>query len=135
MNSKMHIAKEGGYITLVSVLVVGAVTVGVATSLIWLGLGSSRSSFAYQQSATARAMAHLCIEEGLQQIRDVTSFTGNGTSTQSEGSCEYSVTNDGGQSRTVMATGTVGTIVRRARVSVSAITPLITISSWQEVAD
>lgn len=122
-----------GYITLLSVLVVGAVGVSLTVSLLLLGLGSSRTSFAVEQSNQAKGLANACAEEALERIREATSFTGSGNLSLGSGSCTYSVTNQGGQNRTVTTTGTVGTLVRKVSILVSAITPAILISSWQEV--
>ncbi|MBI4713619.1 hypothetical protein HY771_00305 [Candidatus Uhrbacteria bacterium] len=127
--------KRGGYITLLSVLVIGAVGLAITTSLLLLGLSSSRSSFAIEQSDQAKALANACVEEALQQIRDSTPFTGTGSLTLGQGTCGYTVTSQGGQNRTVTATGTVGTIVRKVKVIITNINPTISISSWQEVAD
>jgi len=124
-----------GYITLISVLVVGAVGGAIGISLILLGLGASRSSFAFEQSAQAKALAEACAEEAMQQIHDQSTFTGNGTLTLGQGTCTYAVTSQGGQSRTIVSTGIVGSIVRRERVIVDQITPVIRAASWQDVAD
>ncbi len=122
-----------GYITLMSVLVLGAVGVALTISLILLGLGASRTSFALEQSNQAKALANACAEEGLMRIRESTSFTGSGNLALGSGNCVYTVTNQGGQNRTVSSTGTVGTLVRKVRILVTAITPAITLASWQEV--
>jgi len=107
----------------------------IAVSLLWLGLAASRTGFASEQRAQAWALANACAEEGLEQIRESTSFSGTGNLTFGAGTCSYTVTNTGGSGRTIAATGTVGTVVRRAAVSVTAISPSIVISSWQEVAN
>ena len=125
--------KNNGYITLLSVLVVGAVGVAVTTSLILLGVSSSRTSFSYQQMYQAKNLANSCAEEGLEQIREVSSYAGSGNLTLGQGSCTYVVTNLGGDSRLIEATGTVGTVVRKTQVDISAINPLIVVSSWQEI--
>lgn len=124
-----------GYITLVSVLVVGAVGVAIATSLILLGLGSTRSSFANEQSEQAKALANACAEEGLQQIHDAASYTGTGNLTFGQGTCTYTVTSQGGQNRTIAASGSVGTIIRKVNVIINTISPAIQVVSWGEVAD
>lgn len=124
-----------GYITLISVLIIGAVGLAIATSLVVLGVGGARSGFALQQSSAARAVANACAEEGLQQIRDAVSYTGTATIVLGSGSCTYTVTDEGGQNRRVTAEGTVGTVVRRVAVSITAINPRIVVSTWQEVAD
>jgi hypothetical protein len=132
---KLYNNERGGYITLVSVLVVGAVGLAITTSLLLLGIGTSRNSFANEQSYQAKALSNACAEEGLQQIRDSTPFTGSGSLTLGQGTCSYTVTSQGGSNRTVTSTGTVGTIIRKVKVIIININPTITISSWQEVAD
>ena len=127
--------RQGGYITLISVLIVGAVGVAVTLSIILLGLGLSRTSFATEQSNQAKGLANACAEEALQQIRDSLSFTGSGNLALGQGACSYIVTSQGGQNRTVTASGTVGTIVRKVTIIINQINPLIIITSWQEVAD
>ncbi len=124
-----------GYIALVTVLVTGAVGVAIAVSVVLLGLGVSRTSFAAQQSLQARALADACVEEALQQIHDSTPYTGTAGLTLGQGSCSYTVTSQGGQNRTVISTGTVGTIVRKVKVIISGINPNVTLTSWQELAD
>jgi len=124
-----------GYITLISVLVVGAIGVAITTSLLLFGLGSSRSSFAIEQSAQARSLADACAEEALQEIRDSTPYTGSDNLSLGQGDCDYTVTSGGGQNRTIDASGTVGTVQRKVKISINAINPSINITSWQEVAD
>jgi len=133
--AKMWYNSNGGYITLVSVLVVGAVGVAIATSLILLGLGSSRTSFAIEQSNQAKGIANACAEEALQQIRDSTPFTGSGNLTLGQGICTYAVTNQGGQNRTIVSSGTVGSMIRKVKIIIDKINPTIQVVSWQEVAD
>jgi len=67
-----------GYITLLSVLVVGAVGIAITTSLILLGLSSSNTSFTYQQMHQAKNIANACAEEALEKIRESTAFVGSG---------------------------------------------------------
>ena len=132
---KYYNQPQYGYITLISVLVIGAVGLAITISLILLGLGSSRTSFALEQSNQTKALTNACAEEAMQQIRDSMSFTGNGNLSLGQGTCNYTVTSQGGQNRTITASGTVGTIVRKAKVIISKINPTITVTSWQEVAD
>ncbi len=127
--------KQTGYITLLSVLIVGAVGVSITASLLLLGLGSSRTSFAKEESAYAKTLANACAEEALQQIRDNISFTGTNNIAFALGDCTYTVTNTGGESRTIATSSTVGTIVSKLNITIDDINPRINILSWQEVAD
>lgn len=124
---------QPGFVTLLSTLIVGAVGVAITVSIILLGLASYRTSFTGQQSAEARVLADACAEEGLQQIRDLTTYTGTGSLTLGQGSCTYTVTSQGGENRTVSATGTVGTMIRKTSVIITAINPSLVVSSWQDV--
>ena len=124
-----------GFITLISVLIVGAVGTAVAISLILLGLGSSRTSFAVEQSNQAKALANACAEKALQQIRDSTPYTGSGNLSLGQGDCSYTVTSQGGQNRIIAASGIVGTIIRKVEVIIDTINPVIEIVSWQELPD
>lgn len=131
--SHFVITEMKGYVALVSVLIVGAIGVVVVTGVILLGLSAGRTSFTTQQSFQAKALADACIEEALQQIKDSIPFSGNGTLTLGQGSCAYTVTNNGAQNRSVVSVGTVGTVVRRVNVTLDKISPSINITSWQEI--
>lgn len=126
---------QSGYIVLISVLIIGAVGVAVAVAVLWLGLGDSKGSFALEQSNQAKALANACSDEALQQIRDSTSYTGTGNLTLGQGTCTYTVTNTGGTSRTITSTGTVGTVVRKVKITIDTINPSINVTSWKEVGD
>ena len=106
-----------------------SLTRAVWSTLALSGLGSSRTSFAGEQSNQARALANACSEEALQLIRDNTAFTGSGSFSMGQGSCAYTVTNMGGSNRTIVASGTVSTVVRRVNIAITQITPTIIVSS------
>lgn len=124
--------QTNGYVALISILVIGAVATSITAFLLLSGINASKSAVVIDQGYQAQVLTSACMEEALQQIRDLTSFAGSGNLSLGNGSCTYNVVNTGGSNRTVSATGTVGTILRKATASVTAITPLITISSWQE---
>jgi len=124
-----------GYVMLLSVLVVGAVAIAVAVSLVLLGVDFSRSGFAIEQSSAAKGLANACAETALEQIRESPSFSGVATLALGDGTCTYTVIVGSGQNRTVNASGTVGTVVRKVKITLDTITPKINITSWQEVAD
>ncbi|PWB39141.1 MAG: hypothetical protein C3F02_00790 [Parcubacteria group bacterium] len=126
---------RNGYVTLLSVLVVSAVGIAIVTSMILLGLGSSRTSFADEQSNQAKALVNACAEEGLQQIRSSTAYTGSGNLSLGQGTCTYTVTSQGGSNRTIVASSTVGLIIRKSKVIINQITPLIQVVSWQEAGE
>jgi len=127
--------KQEGYITLLSVLILGAVGMSISTSIILLGIGNSRSGFALEQSVQAKSYAVACAEEALMQIKSSISFTGIGSLFFPAGDCDYNVTSQGGQNRTITSQATVGPVVRKVKVIINKITPAIEVVSWQEVSD
>ncbi|MFC1598318.1 hypothetical protein ACFL2M_02175 [Patescibacteria group bacterium] len=125
-----------GYLMLVSVLVVGAVGVSIAVSLLLLGLGSTRTSFTTGQAEEANALADACAERGLNDLRADPTYTGGDTYSLGNGSCDVvDVAGSGTSNRTVQATGTIGNITRKVEVEVATVASPMTITSWQEVAD
>lgn len=127
--------ESNGFVTLISVLILSAIGVAITTSLILLGLSSSRTGFALEESNQAKVLANACAEEALAKIQESTPFSGSGSLSLGRGSCSYTVTKLTGQNRTVTSSGTVGTIIRKISISIDKITPDINITSWQEVAD
>jgi hypothetical protein len=125
---------ESGYIALISVLIIGAVSVTVATALLITGSDAQQENLARQQSLKARQAAGGCIEEALQQIHDNTAFTATNTAvTVGDASCNYTVTNTGASTRTITATSTNGTVVRKIQAYVTINASSLSISSWQEM--
>ncbi len=124
-----------GFVSLIAVIIVGAIGMAVAVALLLSGVDATRQSLMESRSAQSGALRDGCIEEALGHIRDTTSYTGSDTLTLGAGTCTFTVTSQGGQLRTITSTGTVATVVQKARVTIDKITPDISIASWQEVAD
>jgi hypothetical protein len=124
---------SGGYVALLAVLIVGAASVAAALALLTGGTDSQRSTLVTQQSAQARSLASACAEEALQQIHDSASFTGTDNVSLGQGTCTYTVTNTGGANRTIDATGTVNSVVRKLKIYATINASSLSITSWQEV--
>lgn len=130
-----NVKQVNGYVMLVSVLVVGAIGVAVSVSLLLLGLSASRTSFSLEQSNQAKSLANACAEKALQQIRDLTSFSGTDVLNLGQGSCTYTVTAGSEENRTIEAYGSIDTILRRVKITIDQINPIVNIVSWQEVSE
>ena len=131
----INLKLKSGYVALITMLVIGAVGLTIAVSLLLLSTSSIRTSFAEEQSAQARNLANSCSQEALARIKMSSSFTGSRTLNLGNGSCVYTISDLGGGQRQIVSSGTAGTVVRKNKVTISAVTPKITISSWQEVGD
>lgn len=130
-----------GFITLMATLLVVAIGLSISVSLLILGVDSTRTSFVIEQSYQASSLANACAEESLQKIYDSmaitpppppTVFTGTGSLTMGQGNCSYTVTDTGGGTMNITTTATVGTVIRKNQIILSAVS-LLTVSSWQEI--
>lgn len=121
-----------GFIALVAVLIILAIVlmVGVALSLgsvdeMKMGLQKSLSSRAYY-------LANLCAEQALMKLKENSSYPGNETINEENGSCTISAIEG---SWTVKVSGFSSGQVKKMKIVLSQINPEIIINSWQEVAD
>lgn len=122
--------KNSGYVALLTVIIMGAVVTVVATSLVLLGLGHSRSSLSESQAASAKSAADACAESALVQIRLSSSFTGSGNLVLAGSTCTYTVANT--ITSSIVATGVSGNSTRRVTVDLFLRTPTIVFTKWQE---
>lgn len=123
---------QAGYVAILSILIIGAVSLAIASALLIGGADSQREILALQQSTQARNLATSCGEEAMQQIHDNTTFTGTNSLSLGAGNCTYTVTNPGGTSRTILATGIVGDATRSVQISATVGVSAISVVSWQD---
>jgi hypothetical protein len=127
-------AREG-YIAFISVIVISAIGIALMLSVITAGINASKTDFALQQLSSARSMAFSCAEEALQQIVLTSSTTGSGTLTVASGTCTYSIISSQGQNIVIQSVGLMGTVTSKVKVVIASTTPVMSLSSWEEVAD
>jgi hypothetical protein len=124
-----------GYVALLAVLVMGAVTLASGLALLMSGTDNQRTALVDQQSAQARGLAAACAEKALQTIHDTTTYTGSSTETIDTQTCSYTVTSTGTNTRIVDSFSTIDNATRRVKVYVTISTTSISVTSWQEVGD
>lgn len=127
-------SSQSGYVALLAVLIIGAASMAIALALLITGIDSQRAVLVTQQSAQARNFATACTEEALQRIHDNTAFTGNTNLILTGGSCTYTISSTGANTRTIDASSTVNGVARKIKVYVTINASSISITSWQEVS-
>jgi Tfp pilus assembly protein PilX len=126
---------QRGAVLLLSILIFLVVGMTIVGSMALIGIGHTQSSLTNIRSTQARALAHACAEEALQQISSSIPFSGSGSLTLSTGGCTYTVVKLTGHNREISATGTVNSVLGKVFVTIDTIRPSINMTSWQEVAD
>jgi hypothetical protein len=124
---------KNGFAVLIGVLIVGAFGAAVVIYLILSGLHSYQNSYILEQSNTAKASTNACAEVALNKIQACSSTVGVGTVQIGNNACEYNIISNGDQSKTILTSSQIGTIVRKLKVTTNQIDPKIVIESWQEV--
>lgn len=124
-----------GFGILISVIIIGGVILSLALVLASLGVASLRSSQTLTNLAKAKSLANTCSDYSLNYIRSNNSYTGTNTLTLFGGTCQYVVTNLGGNSRQVDIVGNYNGAVRKIRFTTNSFRPNVVLSSWQEVGD
>jgi hypothetical protein len=133
--TSITLSRLDGYVTLLSVLIFGAVGMAITLSVILLGTAATQTSLTFQQSNQAKSLANACAEEALVIIDNTTLFEGSAGLTLGAGTCSYTVVRLSAENRTIATSGTVGTVIRKINISLDDINPTIHITSWQEVAN
>jgi hypothetical protein len=130
----MSVKRSGqqGFMILLAVLIVGAVSLSVALYLLRGGADLQRSTLVSQQTAQARQLADACAEEALAQIQANSVYVGTATVSLGQGSCSYTVANPGGTARTVTTSSNVNGNIRKVQVN-ATIGTSISVTSWQDI--
>ncbi len=129
---KKNIKTEKGFIGLLSVVIMAALAIGIATTLTIISVSRSRSSLISLNSRQTRLLADACAENALQSIYANSSLTGTSNISILGGNCSYTITSGIGDNRTLTITATYQTYIRKIAITVSQINPNINLTSWQE---
>jgi hypothetical protein len=142
-NILKSVRKNAGYLTLLSVLIIGAVALGSALFILEAGANAARNTIVREESLRAQALADACAESGLLTIKNTESLPQAGGIDFGYGHCEFTTEESAPSEDLVKASGFVESVVRKVKISASVTTTIhetgtttsITAANWQEVAD
>jgi len=134
---KRYINKDSdGYVALITMLVILAVSSVIASALLVLGTDWLRTSQTVEEGTRARNAADSCTEAALALIAASSSFTGSGSITLSAYapavSCSYTVSGTA-PTKTIVVSGVSNAATKKLTTITSQVTPSIIISSSQVV--
>ncbi len=125
--------KIKGYITLLSVIVVGVISMSITIALILINVDNIKTTIDYENGKQAEYLARACGEIALEKIWNDGQYMGNETMSLTNGSCQILAVEDSGtQTPTIKVVGTSGLSVKRFEISLSQATPQIEISYYRE---
>ena len=127
-------ASKGGYIFLVTVLIVGVVASAIVASLLYLATSAGRLSLTLEQSSRAVEYAYACADNALKSLRATGGYAGGETLTFGSGSCRIlTIGGNGYADRTLCVEGMAGAVTRRMEIVLATLLPSVSVTSWDEV--
>lgn len=125
-----HSERERGYIALITVIILSAVTIAIATTVSLLAIGEAQSSLSLSRGEDTLAFVEGCMEDALLKVRASDSYAG-GSITRPEGTCTITASKVG-STWTVTAT-TTATTYKRTIQAIATKSASLTIGSWKEL--
>lgn len=128
----MRLKRQGGYVALISTMIVGAVCLSIAVAMLLTGTDTQQMTLVQQKSVQVRALATSCAEEALHKIRYIQNFTGSGGVSTANATCTYTVTTVDSTTRKVVASATSKESTHEIEVYAKILPASISIASWRE---
>jgi Tfp pilus assembly protein PilX len=126
--------RSKGYVALVTVLMIGAVTSAVAIASVLAGLGTSRTSSELSDSQQATVSAETCTEYAMLKLKKDLSYSGNESLVVEKITCRIlPIEGTGNNNRTIKTEGLHNNNTSRIQVVLRKINPRTQIESWIEV--
>lgn len=128
--------KKAGFVTLISVIIIGFVALSIAVGVLLIGIGADQATTSLERGALARSYAEACAETALYELKLNNTYAAGAVINFTYGSCTVTaITGTGDTNRVVQVTGSVSPVVKKIQVNIAQINPTMTLTSWQEVAD
>lgn len=126
-----------GVSLLIAIIILGSSLLILSTSALVIGLGQRESSTISERGGEALSLADGCLEEAYIRIkRDVLwGLSGPVLFTAPNGSCTLQVSDLGGSTRSIDATGVVLDYTKHIRSQYSILGAVSTVLSWEERGD
>ena len=124
---------ERGVTALLTITIIGAITLILALNSSLLGLGELNLGHISTKSSMAMAITDGCLEEALHQLKLDSNYSGDSL-VLNEGSCIINVIPTG-DDRLVTITGTVEEYNKKIEVNLTLLDEQIIINSWIEKDD
>ena len=128
--------KLTGFVTLISVLIVGTVGAAIAVSLVLLGTDNYRVTANVEDSRLSQSLSDACSEKALDALRSDINYAGNETINFTKGSCQIlPIIGNGSENPIVQTTGNVNSLIRKNEIEVIQVSGQVKVGTWREVAD
>ena len=123
---------EKGFIALITLLILFLISLSIGIGLGLRSISQAKISFQKSQSLKSYYLANLCAEQALMNLKEKINYSGNETTTESGGNCQI-LPIEGNW--TIKIIGNFQNQIKKVKIIVGQVNPVMIIQSWQEVAD
>lgn len=123
-----------GYIALISVLIISAVLILIAVSIVQLGIGGTKMAIQENQSLESDYVAQACAEEALIKLVESATYSGNEIITINGNTCQILPLEGSGSNKVIKISTMTHNQTKRLKIETNQLRPTIGIASWQEVS-
>lgn len=122
-----------GFIAITTILIISAVTLGIATTVALTSIGEGQASFALTKGENTLAFVEGCAEDALLKIRSNASYANPGPAliTRPEGTCSVNVVSGSPNTATITTQDPV--YKRTIQILYTRSASGVVISSWKEI--
>jgi hypothetical protein len=130
-----NLKHDGGYMAIISALIISALMVVIASSANINSIYESDMGEKAAKGWESFYLAMACAEEALIKLKESVDYLGGEVLMFDNGECSIvDVAGAGNKSRRVKVSASIAGQVRKIVVNVAEINPRMTIDSWQEVS-
>ena len=122
---------NGGYIALISVLIMSAVVLAIAITLNLSSVDETKTGLLKEQSLKSFSLADACLEESFIRLKRDSNYTG-GQLNFKDGYCIINISGNG-NSRIINIEANVNNIIRKIRIDIRITGNNIIQNNWQEL--
>jgi hypothetical protein len=122
---------QRGYIALIAVLIISAVTLAIGLSLNTFGIQETQSGLLKQQSVQSSAFADSCLDEAYLRLERDNSYAG-GKLNLDVSSCTITISIDGND-RIITAASDASGVMRQLESRVTVTGGSVTVHYWKEL--
>ena len=127
------VAGTKGQLALLSLLIIGAITLAAALSASFIGRTELTKGFRRSIQEQAQSLADSCLEEGLYRVKSDANYDG-GVFSMGDGTCSITVVDDSATTKIITVQAKVQTLTRKAEAKVQ-INPFKILSRTEQVSD
>jgi hypothetical protein len=123
---------SGGFVALVTVLIIFAITLLIGLSVSLLSINEATMGLKKTQSSQSYFLANLCAEQALMKLKENINYSGNEILNIEGGNCQI-LPIEGNWIIKVLSN--FQNQIKKTKIIIAQVNPKMVISSWQEVAD